>query len=521
MTDTATDDPRLQAAAVGMLVAHWAADRPDTPAVISEFGDLTFAELNAQTNQFVRGLRSRGLAAGDSIAIIGRNRPEWVVAWAACQRAGWRLTTVNWHLTGEEAAYIVGDCEAKALVCDARIGDTATGAVSGAPQAEIRVSIGGALAGFEAFESVIEGQEASNIVDPSVGGSMLYTSGTTGRPKGVYRPPASPATVTAVNIYGYRDENDRHLVTGPLYHAAPLAFSLNAPLAYGCGVVLMDGWDAEDTLRFIQERKITHTHMVPTMFHRLLSLSDDVRAKYDVSTLRFIIHGAAPCPVPVKQRLIDWLGPIVLEYYAATEGLGTFVDSNTWLTRPGTVGKPNPEGQVMVGDDEGNPVAANAIGQVYLKSPATGKFEYYKDPEKTSSSYRGDYFTLGDVGYMDDDGYLYLTDRSANLIISGGVNIYPAEVDAILLTHPAVGDAATIGIPNEEWGEEVRAVVELKTGIERSDELAKEMVAFCRERLAHYKCPRAVDFIDELPRQDNGKIYKRWLRDRYRTNGES
>lgn len=520
MSDTTTD-PRADAAAMGMTLAYWAEDRPHTPAVISEFGDLTFAELNAQTNQLVRGLRDRGLTAGDSVAIIARNRPEWVVAYAACLRAGWRITTVNWHLTGDEAAYIVDDCEAKAVICDARVGDTATGVAAGAPRAELRVVVGGELAGFEPYELILAGQDGVNIDDPVLGGSMLYTSGTTGRPKGVYRPPAAASATAAVNIYGYRDADDRHLVTGPLYHAAPLAFSLAAPFAWGCGVVLMDGWDAEDTLRLMQEHKVTHTHMVPTMFHRLLSLPEDTRAKYDTSSLRFIIHGAAPCPVPVKQKLIDWLGPIVLEYYAATEGLGTFVDSATWLSRPGTVGRPNPQGQVIVADEEGNPLPANEIGLVFLKAPAAGKFEYYKDPEKTASSFRGEYFTLGDVGYMDDDGYLYLTDRSANLIISGGVNIYPAEVDAVLLTHPAVGDVATIGIPNEEWGEEVRAVVELKAGIERSDALAKEMVAFCRERLAHYKCPRAVDFIDELPRQDNGKIYKRWLRDRYRTNEES
>jgi long-chain acyl-CoA synthetase len=233
-----------------------------------------------------------------------------------------------------------------------------------------------------------------------------------------------------------------------------------------------------------------------------------------------VLHGAAPCPVSVKQNLIEWLGPIVVEYYAATEGVGSFVDSATWLTKPGTVGRPFTEGQVVIGDEEGNPLPANEIGLVFLRAPEGQHFEYFKDEAKTQSAYRGNYFTLGDVGYLDDDGFLFLTDRTANLIISGGVNIYPAEVDAVLLEHPAVGDVATIGVPNDEWGEEVKAVVELQPGLEPSDDLADELVAFCRDRLSHFKCPRSVDFIDQLPRQDNGKIYKRHLRERYRAAEE-
>jgi long-chain acyl-CoA synthetase len=278
----------------------------------------------------------------------------------------------------------------------------------------------------------------------------------------------------------------------------------------------MDGWDAERSLQLIEQHRITHSHMVPTMFHRMLALPAEVRRRYNLSSLRYLLHGAAPCPVDLKRALIDWLGPVVVEYYGATEGVGTFVDSATWLKKPGTVGQPEPRDQIKIMDDDGNELPPDAVGTVYLKSPAEVRFAYHKDEEKTRRAFRGDYFTVGDVGYLDRDGFLFLTDRSANLIISGGVNIYPAEVDAVLLAHPAVGDVAVIGVPNREWGEEVKAVIELKQGYSASPQLERELIEYCRSRLAHFKCPRSVDFVDELPRYDSGKLSKYALRESYR-----
>jgi long-chain acyl-CoA synthetase len=524
-TSVITPEALTEAAANGMSLALYASVSPDRPAIICDAGNRTFGELNAAANRLVRALRARGVQAGDSLALICSNRPEFAEVVAACQRAGLRLTPINWHLTGGEAAYIVDDCEAVVVVADARLPELAAEAVASAPRARIRLAVGGDIDGFESYGDAIAGEDGSDIDDPVHGGSMLYTSGTTGRPKGVYRPTPPPVSAVASNaLYGYKPGEDLHLCTGPLYHAAPLAFSLSAPLLAGVGVVLMDGWDAEETLRLVDKYRVTHTHMVPTMFHRLLQVPEDVRSGFDMSSLRFIIHGAAPCPVAVKQALMDWLGPIVWEYYAATEGVGTFCDPHTWLAHPGTVGRPNPADQVKIGDERGEPLAAGEVGLVWIKAPAVGRFQYFKDENKTSSSYQGEYFTLGDMGYVDEEGFLYLTDRTANLIISGGVNIYPAEVDAVLLEHPAVADAATIGVPNPEWGEEVKAVIELRDGFEPAPELATEILEFCRGRLARFKCPRTVDFIEELPRQDNGKIYKRLLRDRYRqqpvTTGE-
>lgn len=518
------DDERRRAAqaefanamARGMNVALWAKYMPEAPAVRSASGDRTFAELNARVNQLVRALRARGLAAGDSLALMCGNRCEFAEVFWATRRAGLRITPVNWHLTGEEASYIVDDCDARAIIVEAQFGQAAREIRASAAKAAVRIVIGGELEGFEEYERVLRNEVATDIADPHLGASMLYTSGTTGRPKGVHRPltPLTPAqTTTAAN---YQPGASVHLCAGPLYHAAPLAFSLAVPHAYGAAVVMMESWDSERALQLIEQHRVTHTHMVPTMFHRLLSLPEAVRLRYDLSSLEFVLHGAAPCPVAVKRALMDWLGPVVHEYYAATEGTGTYVDPRTWRAKPGTVGKPETPDHVRILDAEGRELPPHEPGLVYLKAPALGRFNYYKDDQKTSRAYRGDYYTLGDVGYLDDDGFLFLTDRSAHLIISGGVNIYPAEAEAVLFTHPAIADVGVIGVPSPEWGEEVKAVATLRPGYTPSLRLEAEILEYCRSHLAHFKCPRSIDFVEQLPRYDNGKLYKEKLRALYR-----
>ena len=501
-----------------MLTALWAARQPERTAIFSVDGDRTFAELNANANRLVRALRARGVQPGDGVALMSANRPEFVETWVAAQRAGLRLTTVNWHLTGYEAGYIVDNCEATAFVAHARFADAAREAAKLSPRLRACIAFGGDIDGFERWDDVVSGDDA-DIADPTVGGLMLYTSGTTGRPKGVHRKPEARAALVGGATMMYVADQHVHLCTGPLYHTAPLVLSLAPAASHGVPIVLMDGWDARATLALVEKHRVTHTHMVPTMFHRMLSLPDEVKAGADLSSLLMVLHGAAPCPVEVKQRLLEWLGPIVWEYYGATEGAGTVVSPKEWLEKPGTVGRVNPADHIRILDDDGNEVDASAIGTVYLKSPAD-PFDYFNAPEKTEGAYRGSYFTLGDVGYVDEDGYLFLTDRSAHLIISGGVNIYPAEIEAALLGHPAVGDVGVVGVPDDEWGEIVVAAVELQPDAVPSPELGAELVEWCRGRIAHYKCPRRVVFVAELPRHDNGKLYKHQLREQLRRDFE-
>jgi long-chain acyl-CoA synthetase len=506
-----------QAKATGMVLALHARNAPERMAIRSVWGERSFGELNAAANRFARLLQSRGLVVGDAVAVLCSNRPEFVEVLTGCQRAGFRVTPINWHLTGEEAGYIVANCEAKAFVADAQFEDAVLDAARRAPRAKTLLAIGGELDGFDPYAAVIAEHSDDDLEVPTLGLPMLYTSGTTGRPKGVYRSrqPRSALLEALLASTRFDPEQDVALCTGPLYHAAPLALNLNLPLAAGVGVVLMDGWDEEEALRLVQEHGVTHTHMVPTMFHRLLQLPEAVRQRYDTSSLRWVLHGAAPCPVHVKRAMIEWLGPVLFEYYAATEGGAFFIDSEQWLRKPGSVGRLFENQVVKILDDEGRPVQPGEVGAIYFQAPEEGRFEYFKAPDATAAAYRGRFFTMGDMGYLDEDRYLFLNGRSAEVIISGGVNIYPAEVDAVLLMHPAVADVASVGIPNEEWGEEVRAVVLPAADAEPGANLAAELIAHCRARLAHYKCPRGIDFVEELPRLPTGKILRRAVRARY------
>src|SRR5262245_1727305 len=503
----------------GMTLAHWAERHPEGPAIITAGGpggDRTFSALNADANRLARSLRGHGLQPADGVAAMVSNRAEYAATYAAALRAGLRFTPVNWHLTADEAAYIVDDCEAKAFVADARFAGVAAEAARGAPAAALRLAVGGEVDGFESFDATLAGEDPADIPDPVLGRAMLYTSGTTGRPKGVHRTDNQAVSRRTMPATGYVPGESLHRCTGPRYHAAPLAFSLAGPLLVGVGIVLMDGWSPSETLRLIEAHRVTHTHMVPTMFHRLLALSDEEREAADVSSVRYILHGAAPCPVAIKQAIIEWFGPVVVEYYAATEGSGTYGTREQRLPKPGTVGRPHTPDHVRIIGPDSEDVPRGEVGTIYLKAPDRGRFDYFKDPDKTAGSYLGDHFTMGDVGYLDEDGYLFLTDRSANLIISGGVNIYPAEVEEALWPHPAVADVAVIGVPDPDWGETVLAAVQVRPGVVADDRLAAELIEHCREHLARYKCPKRIDFVDSLPRTDAGKLYKRRLRDQYR-----
>ncbi|MGE0725517.1 MAG: AMP-binding protein [Alphaproteobacteria bacterium] len=516
MNDTnAPATPAAAAAAVGMQIALHASIAPDRMALDGPYGRRTFGALNADCNRLVRLLRERGIGEGDAIAILVPNRPAFVEAIYAGLRAGIRVTPINWHLVADEVAYIVRDCEAKAFIADARFADVARAVAAAAPVPTL-LAVGGPIPGFDDYERAIAGRSGTDIGDPVLGSNMLYTSGTTGRPKGVHRK-SHPLDLLAALLASARLQPDRDVAlnTGPLYHAAPLRLNLMIPLNNGVGVHLMDKWTPEETLDLIARHGVTHTHLVPTMFHRLLALSEAERRRRDTSSLRWLLHGAAPASVDAKRRMIEWLGPVIWEYYAGTEGGGTLIDSHEWLARPGSVGRAAPGCAFQVRDDRGVELPVGESGRIYFFTASQHRFEYFKDKAKTDAAWDGEWFTMGDIGYRDADGYLYLSGRSAETIISGGVNIYPAEIDAALHQHPAVHDVATVGAPSEEWGEEIVAVVQLAPGHAPGTDMAEMLRAFCRERIAAYKVPRRVDFVEALPRMETGKIQRRLVRDRY------
>ena len=509
-----------------MYAAEHARTHPDQPALVmgSTGETVTSAEYEARADRLARLLRAQGLRRGDHVAYFLENHPRYLELQGGAERTGLYYTLVNSYLSAEEVAYIVDDCQARVFVTSAAKRDVAVAAAAACPRVErflmVGVGAGEAPPPFESYEEAVAQFPAEPVPDEQLGAALLYSSGTTGRPKGILRPlpddpPGTPLPVMQFVrlLFGMR-EGMVYLSPAPLYHSAPQA-SVSVALRMGSTAVIMEHFDPEQYLALVERYRVTHSQVVPTMFSRLLKLPEEVRRRYDVSSLEAVVHAAAPCPVPVKEAMIDWWGPIILEYYGATEANGfTFCNSEEWLAHRGTVGR-CVLGDLLILDDEGNELPCGKEGTVWFRGATN--FEYFNDPAKTAESRdpSGTASTVGDVGWVDDDGFLYLTDRKTYMIISGGVNIYPQETENLLVTHPKVLDAAVIGVPNDDLGEEVKAVVQPAPGADPGPDLERELMAFCREHLAHFKCPRSIDFTDELPRLPTGKLYKRLLRDRY------
>ena len=502
-----------------MHPARHAETHPDKAAIIvAETGAVTsFAQLDAASNRVAQLLRERGIGVGERVAFLCDNTPGYFALTWGAQRAGLFYVCISTKLTAPEVDYILVDSGARLLVASAALGEVAA-KLTGDFE---RFATGGAIDGYADWDAAVAAMPATPIADERAGVDMLYSSGTTGRPKGVRvalpDDPAidavNPLVMIAAGFYGIGPDSI-YLCPAPLYHAAPLRWSMTAQ-RLGATIVLMAHFDAEAALAAIERYRINAGQFVPTHFVRMLKLPADVRARYDVSSIKVAIHAAAPCPVPVKHAMIEWWGPVIAEYYAGSEGNGlTAINATEWLARPGSVGRAIGEATVHICDDDGNEVAPRTEGTVYFNGP--NRFEYHNDPAKTAEARnRHGWTTLGDVGWLDEDGWLYLTDRRSFMIISGGVNIYPQEIENLLVTHPKVADVAVVGAPHDEMGEQVVAVVQLVDSGAGGDAMAAELTAFCRASLSGVKTPRRFDFVDTLPRHDTGKLYKRIIRDAY------
>ncbi len=502
---------------------------PHKPAIImGNSGEMvTYRQLDERSNQGARLFRSLGLKAGDHIGMMMENTRQFLeIAWAA-QRSGIIFTPISTHLKKDETTYILENCGARLFIGTLALAQVAEQIVAAAPDQLVHFyMVNGIKPGFESWEEAVDAQPTSRIEDETCGAPMLYSSGTTGQPKGVFLPPVnsdinSPHALVASmgTAFGFSEETV-YLSPAPLYHAAPLHYCMMVGYQGGT-VVVMEQFDAERALQLIEEHRVTHSQWVPIMFIRMLKLPAEVRERYDVSSMQFAIHAAAPCPVEVKEQMIAWWGEVIVEYYAASEGIGvTIIDSANWLTHKGSVG-PALVGELHIVDDEGNELPCGEVGTIYFGGESA-RFNYHNEPEKTASAYNDKgWATTGDVGYVDKDGFLYLTDRKNFMIISGGVNIYPQEIENLLITHSKIADVAVFGIPHEEFGEQVKAVVEPVNWADATDEVAIEIMEWLRERLSHIKMPRSLDFHPKLPRMDNGKLYKRHLVEEYRSGTRS
>lgn len=490
---------------------------PDGAAVSSASGTLTWSELERAARRYANALRDLGLDDDDRVAVMSFNRTEWVLALIGNQRGGTRHVPINWHLTAEEVAYVLRDSRARLLLVGPEHAEVGRAAARAAGVEHV-IELG------PAFDALLAGASDTDPPTTRAGGTLTYTSGTTGRQKGVRRSDhvarvdeVMPAFARVGEVWRMT-RGGTHLGVCPLYHATPQAMAMFC-VALGQHQVQVPRFDAEETLRLIEAHRVTSIHLVPTQLIRLLRLPEDVRARYDLSSLEGVWHGAAPCPEWVKRAAIDWLGPIVIEYFGSSEGTGPLIaTSQEWLDHPGTVGRPAPWLSISVLDDDGNELPAGEVGTLYFRRPE-GPPSYEGDEEKSRSIRLDDgRFSVGDVGWVDEDGFVHLADRKIDMIISGGVNIYPSETEAVLSGHPDVADCAVFGIPDDEWGEQVKAAVELVPGAEAS---ADELIAWCGERIARYKCPRSIDVVDALPREASGKLKKRILRDAYRQAARS
>ena len=517
---------------MAVLTADHARDRGDVAALIDEFREVTWAQLDERVNRLVNGLRDAGLRTGDTVAVIVGNHCEYFELAMACAHGGWTYVPVNWHWVADELAYVFADAAAAAVFVDDRFVEATTVALRDDRSANVRLVVGIRTAAdsvvrgdgrFREYDDVVSAGSSAEPADQMLGGPMFYTSGTTGRPKGVRGMLSGGLSMTpdimklvAAGFSNFLPIPGRTMLCGPFYHSAQWAFSY-LPMIGGSSVVMQHKFDSAEMLELIDRYSCTNVHLVPTQMKRMLDLPDDVKSRFVGGSLTTVWHGAAPCPPAVKRSLIEWMGPKITEYYGSTEGsIISTISSTEWLAKGGSVGKPLETVEVIVVDDEGNRIAQGAEGTLYFRNKMGTDFTYHNDEGKTAAAHlEPGVFTTGDVGYLDADGYLWLSDRKIDMIISGGVNIYPAEIEGVLAVHPAVEDVAVIGVPDEEFGESVKALVQVKDGVVPDEALSSELIAHCRELLAGYKAPRSVDYVAHVPRTGTGKIQKAPLRAPY------
>ncbi len=505
----------------GMGFDYFSLLEPGVPALVDPSGKIwSRAELFALANRLSRALRAAGLEKGDTVAVLAPNCAEFLAAHLATTQAGLYLVPINWHLSPSEVAYILEDSGAAAVITHGRLAGAVLAAVKAATTgARAHICIRGAD-GYVAFEEFVAPHSGTPLRNPELGRVMMYTSATTGRPKGIQLPLPESRAALERTIRFHIDcgielgQGQVHLCASMLYHAAPLEGAIIA-LHMGHLLVLVDRWQPEALLQLIDAYRVTTTMMVPTMFVRMLKLPENIRRRYSLASLQRVVHTGAPCPPEVKRQMIDWWGPVIWDTYGAAEGAGTVVSSEEWIKYPGTVGRPIPGSEIRILDDAGNVLPATKIGTIYLKRYTGDRFEYRGDPEKTRACHRGEFFTVGDVGYLNEAGYLFICDRKIDMIISGGMNIYSAEVERVLVTHPAVADCAVFGIPDALLGEVVRAVVQPLPGVEGTSALSTALMQFLGKHLAAAKLPKRIDYMSELPRDPSGKLYKRRLRQPY------